>query len=114
MCGKKREVVVAGSGNVFRDLGFADWEDRKLRVQLAVRLNELIDEQRLSQAAVAKRFGIPQPHVSDLRNYKLSRFSSERLLPFITLVPRGLEIVLRPLGSARGIGERAGLFAVCA
>src|SRR3990172_945826 len=89
MGGKKREVVVTGSGNVFRDLGFADSEDRKLRVQLAVRLNELIDEQRLSQAAVAKRFGVPQPHVSDLRNYKLSRFSSERLVPFLPLLSPG-------------------------
>jgi predicted XRE-type DNA-binding protein len=76
MAGKTREAVVAGSGNVFRDLGLADSEDRKLRVRLAVRLNELIDEHRLSQGAAARRFGIPQPHVSDLRNYKLGRFSS--------------------------------------
>ena len=31
----------------------------ELRVQLAVGPNELIDEHRLAQAAVAKRFGIP-------------------------------------------------------
>jgi len=85
MAGKKRDVVVAGSGNVFQDLGFTDSEERKLRVQLAVRLNELIDEHRIAQAAVAKRFGIPQPHVSELRNYKLGRFSSERIVRFITL-----------------------------
>src|SRR4030065_578957 len=112
MGGKKREVVVAGSGNVFRDLGFADSEDRKLRVQLAVRLNELIDEQRLSQAAVAKRFGVPQPHVSDLRNYKLSRFSSERLVRFITLLDRDIDIVIRPRDSAHEIGHVSVLFAV--
>ncbi len=85
MAGKKREGVLAGSGNVFRDLGFPDSEDRALRVQLAVRLNELIDEHRLGQAAVAKRFGIPRLHVSDLRNYRMCRFSSERLVRFITL-----------------------------
>jgi predicted XRE-type DNA-binding protein len=112
MAGKKREAVVAGSGNVFRDLGLADSEDRKLRVQLAVRLNELIDEHRLSQAAVAKRFGIPQPHVSDLRNFKLSRFSSERLVRFITLLDRDVDIVIRPRDSAHEIGHVAVLFAV--
>jgi predicted XRE-type DNA-binding protein len=32
------------------------------------------------QAAAAKLLGIAQPHVSELKNYKLSRFSSERLL----------------------------------
>src|SRR3972149_1119964 len=112
MGGKKREVVVAGSGNVFRDLGFADSEDRKLRVQLAVRLNELIDEQRLSQAAVAKRFGVPQPHVSDLRNYKLSRFSSERLPPPLPLPPPRHAIAPRTPSSAHEIGHVSVLFAV--
>lgn len=112
MAGKKRDAVVAGSGNVFRDLGLADPEDRKLRVQLAVRLNELIDENRLSQATVAKRFGIPQPHVSDLRNYKLSRFSSERLVRFITLLDRDVDIVIRPRDSAHETGHVAVLFAV--
>ena len=49
MSGKKRDVVVAGSGNVFQDLGFIDSEERKLRVQLAVRLDELIDEHHLAR-----------------------------------------------------------------
>jgi predicted XRE-type DNA-binding protein len=110
MAGKKREVVVTGTGNVFRDLGLADSGDRKLRVQLAVRLNELIDEYRLSQNAVAKRFGILQPHVSDLRNFKLSRFSSERLVRFITMLDRDIDIVIRPRGSVRKIGQVSVLF----
>ena len=109
---KKLEVVVAGKGNVFQDLGFSDSEDRKLRVQLAVRLNELIDELRLNQAAVAKRFGVPQPHVSDLRNYKLSRFSSERLVRFITMLDRDIDIVIRPRDLAHATGHVSVLFAV--
>jgi len=112
MGGKKREAVVTGAGNVFRDLGLADPEDRKLRVQLAVRLNELIDEHRLSQNAVAKRFGILQPHVSDLRNFKLSRFSSERLVRFITMLDRDIDIVIRPRDSVRKIGQVSVLFTV--
>lgn len=112
MAGKKREVVVTGTGNVFRDLGLADSEDRKLRVQLAVRLNELIDEHRLSQKAVAKRFGILQPHVSDLRNFKLSRFSSERLVRFITTLDRDIDIVIRPRDPVRKTGQVSVLFTV--
>lgn len=96
-------MVVAGTGNVFRDLGLADSEDRKLRVQLAARLNELIDEHRLGQAAVAKKFGILQPHVSDLRNYNLNRFSSERLVRFFAMLDRDIDIVIRPRDSARKI-----------
>lgn len=80
------EAVDAGSGNVLIDLGFADADERKLRVQLAMRVNELIAARRLTQARVAQLFGIPQPHVSELKNYKLSRFSSERLFRFVTLL----------------------------
>ena len=93
---RKTEKVEAGTGDVFRDIGFADAGERKLRVQLAMRLNDLIQERKLAQAAAADIFGIPQPHVSELRHYKLKRFSSERLLHFITQLDRDVEIVIRP------------------
>lgn len=112
MAGKKNDAVIAGSGNVFEDLGRADSEDRKLRVQLAARLNELIDEKRLSQTLLAERFGIPQPHVSDLRHYKLNRFSSERLIRFLTLLDRDIDIVIRPRDEAHKTGHVSVLFAV--
>jgi len=101
---KKRDCVEAGSGNVFADLGFADAAERTLRVQLAMRLNELIAGRGLTQSAVAALFGIPQPHVSDLKNYKLSRFSSERLLRFVTLLDHDVEIVIRPKSGRRALG----------
>lgn len=49
-----------------------------------LRLNDLIKERKLTQTAAAEIFGIVQSHVSELRNFKLRRFSSERLLHFIT------------------------------
>lgn len=101
---KKREPVEAGTNNVFIDLGFADAGERRLRVQLAMRLNDLIAEHGLTQAKVAPLFGIPQPHVSELKNYKLSRFSSERLLRFLTLLDRDVEIIIRPKAKGRPAG----------
>jgi predicted XRE-type DNA-binding protein len=102
---RKREKVEAGSGNVFTDLGFADAGERRLRVQLAMRINELIAEGDLKQARAAELFGVPQPHVSELKNYKLSRFSSERLLRFLTQLDRDVEIVIRPKAKRRGVGH---------
>lgn len=93
---RKTESVETGTGDVFQDLGFADAGERKLRVQLAMRLNDLIGDRKLTQTRVAELFGIPQPHVSELRNFKLSRFSSERLLHFITLLDKDVEIIIRP------------------
>lgn len=101
---KKTETIDEGSGNVFVDLGFADADERKLRVQLAMRVNELIAARRLTQVRVAQLFGIPQPHVSELKNYKLSRFSSERLLRFVTLLDLDVEIVIRPKAKGHASG----------
>ena len=102
---RRREKVGAGSGDVFVDLGFADAGERKLRVQLAMRLNELIVEHGLTQAKAAALFGVPQPHVSELKNYKLSRFSSERLLWFLTQLDRDVEIVIRRKAKGRASGH---------
>ena len=90
------EAIETGSGNVFVDLGLADPDERQLRVQLAMRLNDLLKAEGLTQAAAAKRLGMAQPHVSELKNYKLGRFSSERLLHCITLLNRDVEIFIRP------------------
>lgn len=100
----KREAVEAGSGNVFVDLGFADAGERTLRVKLAMQLNTLISDRHLTQAKAANLFGIPQPHVSELKNYRLTRFSSERLMRFLTLLDRDVEIVIRPKARSRGAG----------
>jgi predicted XRE-type DNA-binding protein len=101
---KRTDIVDAGSGDVFVDLGFANASERKLRVELAMRLNELIADRRLTQAGAARLFGIPQPHISELKHYKLSRFSSERLLRFVTLLDRDVEIVIRPKAKGHGSG----------
>ena len=109
---KKIETVDVGTDNVFRDLGYSDAGERKLRVQLAMRVNELIKESSLTQVKAAALFGIPQPHVSELKNYKLNRFSSERLMHFMTLLDRDVEIVIRPRDAARTKGQVSVFFTV--
>ncbi len=103
------ETVEMGSGNVFADLGLPDADERHLRVQLATRLNDLIQADGLTQAAAAKHLGIAQPHVSELKNYKLGRFSSERLLHLITRMDRDVEIFIRPRAAnpMQGLGAGA-------
>ena len=74
------EAIELGTGNVFADLDLSDATELHLRVQLATRLNDLIQAEGLTQATTAKHLGIAQPQVSELKNYKLTSFSSERLL----------------------------------
>lgn len=94
------EAIEMGSGNVFADLGLPDPQEHQLRVKLAVRLNDLLKAGGLTQAAAAKKLGLAQPHVSELKNYKLTRFTSERLLHLMTLMDRDVEIFIRPRTSA--------------
>ena len=69
-----------------------------------MRLNALLEERGVSQSKVARLLGIPQPHVSDLVNYRLNRFPSERLLHLITLLDRDVEILIRPKSTKRQPG----------
>ena len=108
------EAVEMGTGNVFADLGLPDASERQLRVQLATRLNDLIQAERVTQAAVAQRLGLAQPHVSELKNYKLARFSSERLLHLITLMDRDVEIFIRPRAAVATPGAAGGAVTVWA
>lgn len=105
---KSVETIDVGTGDVFADLGFQDSGERKLRVQLAMHLNELLQDRKLTQAKVAVLFGVPQPHISELKNYKLSRFSSERLMHFITMLDKDVEIIIRP----KAKGHESGLLSV--
>jgi predicted XRE-type DNA-binding protein len=68
----------------------------------------------MTQAAAAKRLGISQPHVSELKHYKLGRFSSERLLHLITLMDRDVEIFIRPRAGTQHAGSVAGAVTVWA
>lgn len=106
--GNKAEKIDVGSGDVFLDLGFQDAGERKLRVQLAMRINELLQDRKLTQAQTSVLFGIPQPHISELKHYKLTRFSSERLMHFLTLLDNDVEIVIRP----KAKGHESGLLSV--
>lgn len=84
-----------GSGNVFKDLGFPDAEERHTKTRLAVTLNNTISRLRLSQAQAAKRLGVNQPKVSALKNYKLDGFSVARLMDFLTALNYDIEIIIR-------------------
>jgi predicted XRE-type DNA-binding protein len=46
-------------------------------------LNRLLEHRGLTQSQIARRLGIRQPHVSDLKRYRLNRFSAERLMEFL-------------------------------
>jgi len=97
--------VVASSGNVFADLGLRSAEEKQTKVRLAVAINEIVQRERLSQAATARRLKVNQPKVSALANYQLAGFSVERLMNFLTALDRDVEILIRRTPRSRKGGR---------
>lgn len=88
--------VTHSSGNVFADLGVSDPEEAKARAQILLRIKDIIKEDGMTQAEVARVLGVDQPQVSKLVNGKLSVFSMDRLIHFLNALGCDVEIVVKP------------------
>jgi predicted XRE-type DNA-binding protein len=82
--------VSFGSGNVFRDLGFADAEERLAKADLASK----IAERELTQSEAAQITGVPQPKISQLTRGRFSDFSTDRLCRMLNSLGVSVALVL--------------------
>jgi predicted XRE-type DNA-binding protein len=73
--------VHRGSENVFADL-----------VQ---QMREIVARRKLTQMAAAEPLGIKQPDLSALLRGRLTKYSLERLLKFMTILDRDVKIVVQ-------------------
>lgn len=89
------EPITRGTENVFADLGFADAAEQQTKLKLALALNSLIHREGWTQSQAAARLGVNQPKVSALAAYKLSGFSVERLMTFLTTLDQDVSITIR-------------------
>lgn len=99
-----KETIVRGTRNVFADLDFADAKERQTKLRLALAINQIIEQRKLTQAKAADMLDLPQPKVSLLSRYKLEGFSVERLMTFLTLLDRDVEISIKK-ASSRSTGK---------
>jgi len=99
----RKQLVQAGSGNVFEDLKVQAADEFLAKSQLAVRIFKVIRSRRLTQAAAGKLLGINQPKVSALLNGRLDGFSTDRLFRFLTTLGCDMRIsVSQPHPRTRG------------
>jgi predicted XRE-type DNA-binding protein len=96
---------VQGSGNVFADIGLPNPEERLAKADLAIRIASTIRARRLTQARAARILKIDQPKVSRLLRGRFSGFSTERLMHFLTLLGRDIEIVVKAAPRSRRQGR---------
>jgi predicted XRE-type DNA-binding protein len=93
--------LTRSSGNVFRDLGFAEEEAEHLRLRslLIIELRKLIAARGLTQKEAAALFGVTQPRVSDLVRGKITLFSLDTLVDMLAHAGARVELVVERAAS---------------
>lgn len=84
--------VRSSSGNIFADLGLANYSDLLIKAELVRQISELITVKKLTLIEAAKRLGIDRSKITDLLRGKLSEFSSDRLFRFLNALGSDVEI----------------------
>jgi len=97
--------AVAGSGNIFADLGLPDAETHFLKAQIVSEIYRLANARKMTQANIGKLVGITQPEVSRMFKGNFREYSIERLMGFLTAFDRDVEIVVRPRQRAAKTGR---------
>lgn len=90
--GIKKMEYTKSSGNVYQDMRFADAETRLVKARLVMRIEEIINKNGFKQIEAAEMLDINQPKISALMNGRLSGFSIERLIHFLSLLNQDVEI----------------------
>lgn len=96
----KRDYV-EGTGNVFADLGLPEPDEALVKAELAQKIVAIVQTRRLTQRNAAAILGVDQPKVSALMRGRLSGFSIERMLRFLLLLGRDVEINVKPRPRSR-------------
>ena len=96
-----RPRLTRSTGNVFRDLGFAEEEAEHLRLRslLMIEIRKLIAARGLTQKQAAALFGVTQPRVSDLVRGKIALFSLDTLVDMLAHAGARVELVVEGAGS---------------
>lgn len=84
-----------GGENVFADIGVREPEESLLRAKLAKKIADIINKKGLRQAQIAEILGVDQPKVSKLVRGRISGFTSDRLLRFLTALGCDVKIVVK-------------------
>jgi predicted XRE-type DNA-binding protein len=91
----KAPNLIASSGNVFADLGFANPEMELLRAKLVREIRGIIKRRKLTQAKAAVVLGLKQPDVSALGTGRVGKFSIDRLVRCLDRLDYKVDVVVR-------------------
>lgn len=100
-----KEPVKVGSRNIFADMGYPDAETHQLKARIVSEIEDIITGRKLTQKAAGEIMGITQPEVSRMLNGHFREYSIERLMAFLTLFNRDVEIRVKRTDKSAGPGR---------
>ena len=84
------------SGNVFKDLGLPNPDERLAKAKLAYKINRLIADQGMTQKAASDFLGLNRSKMTDLRNGRLRNFTIDHLFSLLGKLDYHIEIRVSP------------------
>ncbi len=92
---KLDDLVVRGSGNVFRDFGRPNADLEQLKAILAAAIIKHLNREGLSVRAAHARTGIAAADFSRIRNADLSRFTVDRLMTIMNKFGSQVDVTIK-------------------
>ena len=89
-----------GSGNVFADLELENADERLAKARLAGEINAIIEKNGWKQEQAAAKLKTHQPTISALRQGRLTSITYDRLVSWLVMLDRIVEIRVRPAKKA--------------
>lgn len=86
--------IIQGSGNVFRDFGYANADAEQLKAVLAAQIIGVLDGRELSVRKAHEVTGIAAADFSRIRQAKLDRFTIDRLMAILDRFEQKVEIAV--------------------
>ena len=98
-------AIEVSSGNIYRDLGYADSESMLVKAQLVAKIAEILRQRRVTQKEAARLLRLTQPKISRLLAGQFRGISEGRLLRCLTRLGRDVQIVVRQTTPRRVLGR---------
>jgi len=92
---EKKIKIQKSSGNIFQDLGYNAPDETLAKVDLVIKINQIIKDKGYTQKEAAKILKVDQPKISALKNGRISGFSYERIFQFLSALNYKVEITLQ-------------------
>lgn len=99
--------LIRGSGNVFRDFGYADADIRQAKCILAAEILKVLEARQWSTRKAQEATGINHADFARIRGANIGRFTLDRLMSILGVLGQTVEIEVKvhPANAAGGLQQ---------